>query len=85
VFELQPPAQPHRGVAVECPIRLADGAYLKQFSHFSVHTGLARRLSRRATFFVVQSWAGYITNMPEFNLRQAQVLARVPITRLPSL
>src|SRR6266478_3794035 len=24
------------------------------------------------TFFVAQSWAGCITNMPEFNLRQAQ-------------
>src|SRR5437879_393260 len=29
VLELQPPAQPHRCVAVECPIRLADGAYLE--------------------------------------------------------
>src|SRR5229473_7345716 len=29
VLELQPPAQPHRGVAVECPIRFADGAYLE--------------------------------------------------------
>src|SRR6202163_1708224 len=29
VLELQPPAQPHRWVAVECPIRLADGAYLE--------------------------------------------------------
>ena len=25
------------------------------------------------TFFVAQSWAGCITNMPGFNLRQAQV------------
>jgi hypothetical protein len=24
------------------------------------------------TFFVVPSWAGFITNMPGFNLRQAQ-------------
>ena len=29
VLELQPPAQPHRCVAVECSIRLADGAYLE--------------------------------------------------------
>src|SRR6202165_533052 len=29
VLGAQPPAQPHRGVAVECPIRLADGAYLE--------------------------------------------------------
>src|SRR6266404_4458470 len=29
VLELQPPAQPHRCIAVECPIRLADGAYLE--------------------------------------------------------
>src|SRR5258708_8415579 len=29
VLELQPPAQPHRCVAVECPIRFADGAYLE--------------------------------------------------------
>src|SRR5258708_29860314 len=29
VLELQPLAQPHRGVAVECPIRFADGACLK--------------------------------------------------------
>src|SRR4030081_3980520 len=29
VLELQPPAQPHRCVAIECPIRLADGAYLE--------------------------------------------------------
>src|SRR5260370_25110099 len=29
VLELQPPAQPHRCVAVECPTRLADGAYLE--------------------------------------------------------
>src|SRR6266480_5236488 len=29
VLELQPPAQPHRCVAVECPIRLADGAYFE--------------------------------------------------------
>src|ERR1700732_4457160 len=29
VLDAQPPAQPHRGVAVECPIRLADGAYLE--------------------------------------------------------
>jgi hypothetical protein len=28
MLELQPPAQPHRCVAVECPIRFADGAYL---------------------------------------------------------
>src|SRR5439155_4217732 len=28
-LELQPPAQPHRCVAVECPIRFADGAYLE--------------------------------------------------------
>src|SRR5471032_2290221 len=27
-----------------------------------------------STFFVAQSWADYITNMPGFNLRQAQVL-----------
>jgi hypothetical protein len=25
------------------------------------------------TFFVAQSWAGCITNMPGFNLRQAQL------------
>src|ERR1700692_2671250 len=29
VLELQPPAQPHRCVALECPIRFADGAYLE--------------------------------------------------------
>src|ERR1022692_2450023 len=29
VLDAQPPAQPHRGVAIECPIRLADGAYLE--------------------------------------------------------
>ena len=29
VLELQPPAQPHRCVAVECPIRFADGADLE--------------------------------------------------------
>ena len=27
VLELQPPAQPHRGVTVECPIRFADVAF----------------------------------------------------------
>src|SRR5258707_3900946 len=29
VLELKPPAQPHRCVAVECPICLADGAHLE--------------------------------------------------------
>src|SRR6202043_4238273 len=29
VLDAQPPAQPHRGVAIECPIRLADSAYLE--------------------------------------------------------
>src|SRR5262249_12311301 len=29
VLEAQPPAQPHSGVAVDRPIRLGDGAYLK--------------------------------------------------------
>ena len=30
------------------------------------------------TFFVAQPWADCITNMPGFNLRQAQVEGRVP-------
>jgi hypothetical protein len=29
VLEAQPPAQPHRRVSIERPIRLADGAYRK--------------------------------------------------------
>ena len=35
VLELQPPAQPHRCVAVECPIRLADGAYFEVVRPFA--------------------------------------------------
>jgi hypothetical protein len=30
------------------------------------------------TFFVAQSWADCITNMPGFNLQQAQALAQLP-------
>src|SRR5215831_10005896 len=33
VLEAQPPAQPHSGVAVDRPIRLGDGAYLKVVRH----------------------------------------------------
>src|SRR4029077_12957408 len=29
VLDAQPPAQPHRGVAVDRPVRLVDGAYLE--------------------------------------------------------
>jgi len=36
-----------------------------------------------ATFFVAQSWAGCITNMPGFNLRQAQ--ASLDAAKLPTL
>src|ERR1700733_13163144 len=42
VLELQPPAQPHRCVAVVCPIRLADGAYfevVRPFAQRAVHLG----------------------------------------------
>src|SRR4029077_5859596 len=29
VLEAQPPAQPHSGVVVDCPVRLDDGAYFE--------------------------------------------------------
>jgi hypothetical protein len=35
------------------------------------------------TFFVAQSWAGCITNMPGFNLRQAQHLPKVLLLLAP--
>ena len=42
VLELQPPAQPRRCVDVECPIRLADGAYfevVRPSAQRAVHLG----------------------------------------------
>ena len=32
---------------------------------------------KRRSLFAVGSWAGYITNMPEFDLRQGQVYVRI--------
>src|SRR5215467_11173799 len=29
VLDAQPPAQPHSGVVVDCPVRLVDGAYIE--------------------------------------------------------
>ncbi|HEY6831757.1 MAG TPA: hypothetical protein VI251_04635 [Pseudolabrys sp.] len=46
-------------------------------THLSLEkdASVSRAVDRPGTFFIAQSWAGCITNMPEFNLRQAQALA----------
>ena len=54
-------------------------SYMKYYNGARTHLSLESRAPSIApgTFFVAQPWADCITNMPGFNLRQAQV--RLPI------
>ena len=57
VLEAQPPAQPHRRVGVERPIRLAEGAYSSR-----PEIDLARFFSRLIVFVLVGNSDGHLKN-----------------------
>src|ERR1700736_3905868 len=62
----------------ECHLRHLLLCYMKYYNGARTHLSLEKMHRSRApssapgTFFVAQSWADCITNMPGFNLRQAQ-------------
>jgi hypothetical protein len=64
---------PHRYATRE-PLGTPGGSRAFSADGHPQSPGVLRRSCAARTFFVAQSWAECITNMPRFNLRQAQAV-----------